>query len=181
MLEDLKKWVDKVIKHLELEYGKLQLGRATPSIVEDIHIDSYGSMQPIKNIASINVLDPQTLSIQPWDRTIIGKIAKAITESGIWLNPQTMADSIMIKIPQLTEERRKEIVKVVKKMAEESKVWIRNVRSDIHKAIKKQETDKLISEDEAKDLEEKMQRDISEANKRIDEISKKKETDVMKV
>ena len=141
----------------------------------------YGSLQPIKNCASISLLDPQTLSVSPWDKSIIHPIAKAISDAGTGLNPQTMADSIMIKIPQLTEERRKELCKTVKKYGEEAKVSVRNIRADYHKQIKKQENEKEISEDEAKRLEQDLQKIIDEANKIIDELAKKKEADTMKV
>lgn len=176
-----QKDINKALHHLESEYGKLQLGRATPALVEDIRVDQYGSLQPIKNSASINILDAQTLSIAPWDKNLIHPIAKAITDAGIGLNPQTMADSVMLKIPALTEERRKELCKIVKKYAEEAKVSVRNIRADYHKQIKKRENEKEISEDEARDMEHDLQKIIDEANKHIDELSKKKETDTMKV
>lgn len=181
MLDNLQNTLDKAVHHLEVEFTKLQMGRATPSLVEDLLVEQYGSMQAIKNCCSINILDPQTLSIAPWDKTIIHAIAKAITDAGVGLNPQTMADSVMIKVPPMTEERRKEMAKVVKKFGEDAKVSVRNVRGDFHKQIKKAETDKEISEDEAKNYETELQKWIDWANKKIDEAVKKKEADVMKV
>jgi len=115
-------------------------------------------MQPIKNTATVSLMDPQTLSIKPWDKTILQLIAKAISDSGIGLNPQTMADSIMIKIPSLTEERRIEVVKIAKKLTEEAKVSIRNSRAESHKLIKNAEDNKNISEDEEKELNEELQK-----------------------
>lgn len=144
-------------------------------------IEQYGSMQPIKNSASIGVLDPQTLSISPWDKELIGVICKAITAANIGLNPQSGAESILIKVPQMTEERRKEMAKIVKKYGEDAKVSIRNIRGDFHKQIAKQKTEKEISEDEAKDLESNLQKLIDDANKKIEEATKHKEVDVMKV
>lgn len=181
MLQDAQASLDKALHHLEVEFGKLQMGRANPVLVEDIMVEQYGSMQPIKNSASINILDSQTLSIAPWDKALIHTIAKAITEAGTGLNPQTMADSVLIKVPPLTEERRREMCKVVKKFGEDAKISVRNVRADFHKQIKKQETDKEISEDMARDLENDLQKQIDAANKSIDEHTKKKEEDVMKV
>lgn len=181
MLQEIEQNLDKAIHHLEAEFGKLQMGRATPAIVEDIMVQQYGSMGPIKNTASINVLDPQTLSITPWDKELVVIIVKAITEANIGLNPQNMWDSIMIKVPQMTEERRKEMCKIVKKFAEDSKVSVRNMRADAHKTIKKQENDKEISEDIAKDLETDLQKKVDEVNKRIEEAAKHKEVEVMKV
>jgi ribosome recycling factor len=157
------------------------MGRANPAIVEDILVDQYGSVQPLQNVASVSNLDAQTLSIKPWDKTAITAVAKAISDAAIGLNPQTMADSIMIKIPALTQERRKEISKVAKKLAEEAKVSVRNVRGDVHKMIKKSADDKLISEDEQKDRETDLQKLVDEANKSIDVHYKNKDADIMKV
>ena len=181
MITQAKASIEKAIHHLESEFGKLQMWRANPAIVEDIMIEQYGSMQPIKNSASIGVLDPQTLSISPWDKELIGVITKAITAANIGLNPQAGAESILIKVPQMTEETRKDMVKVVKKYGEDAKVSIRNIRWDLHKQIWRQKTDKEISEDEAKDLEADLQKIVDEANKKIEEATKHKETDVMKV
>jgi ribosome recycling factor len=157
------------------------MGRAIPAIVEDIMIEQYGSMQAIKNSASVWVLDPQTLSISPWDKELIGTMCKAITAANIGLNPQAWGESILIKVPQMTQERRIDMTKVVKKYGEEAKVSIRNIRWDIHKQIGKQKTEKEISEDEAKDLEAELQKFVDAANKRIEEATKHKEADVMKV
>jgi len=157
------------------------MGRANPALVEDIRVEQYGSLAPIKNAATVNVLDPQTLSIAPWDKTLIHAIAKAISDAWVGLNPQTMADSVMIKIPDMTEERRRDTVKVVKKFTEDAKVSIRNVRGDAQKSIKKQETEKEISEDQARDMMDDVQKLIDDANKKIDDGAKLKEADIMKV
>lgn len=181
MLDSAKQGLQKAVSHLDYEYSKLQLGRANPAMVEDVLVESYGSMQPLKNTASVSLLDSQTLTIKPWDKGVIHSIAKAITDSGLGLNPQTMADSVMIKVPPLTEERRKEIAKVAKKMLEDAKISIRNVRADEMKKIKKAEDNNEISEDERKDLEADLQKLIEEANKNADDHFKHKEADIMKV
>ncbi|MDD5213245.1 MAG: ribosome recycling factor [Candidatus Gracilibacteria bacterium] len=181
MLDKAKTGLQKAVEHLENEFSKLQLGRANPSLIEGIRAEIYGALQPIKNVANISVMDSQTLSIQPWDRSSIHSIAKAITEEGLGLNPQTMADSIMIKFPILTQERRKEIAKYAKGLLEDAKIAIRNVRQDELKAIKKSETDKEISEDIAKDYETGLQKLVDEANKKVEELYKKKDEDIMKV
>lgn len=181
MLEKASEWIKKALIHLETEFSKLQLGRANPAMVEGILVEQYGSFWPIKNVASLTLLDSQTISIQPWDRTLIHKIAKAITEENLWLNPQTNADGIMIKVPPLTEERRREAVKIARNMAEEAKVWVRNARSDSHKLISQAEDSKEISEDMAKDYERDLQKLVDEANKQVDELFKKKESDILKV
>ena len=181
MLTKVNEGIEKALHHLDIEFSKLQLGRANPALVEDIMVEQYGSLQPLKNVASVSTLDSQTLSINPWDKTIIHAIAKAINDAGVGLNPQTMADSIMIKIPPLTEERRKEIWKVAKRLAEEAKVSVRNARWESLKTIKKAEDNKEISEDQKKDYENDMQKIIDEANKKIEEKYKHKEADIMKV
>lgn len=181
MLEKVNEWIKKAINHLEVEFSKLQAWRANPAMVEDIRVENYGSLQPLKNIASINNIDNQTLSIKPWDRGVIHAIAKAITDAWTWLNPQTMADSIMIKIPPVTEERRRDLVKIAKKEAEDAKVSVRNVRQDALKEIKKWKENDELTEDDVKDLEKDLQKQIDDANKKIDEITKKKEEDLMKV
>ena len=181
MLTKSKEGVGKALKHLDVEYSKLQLGRANPVMIETVMVDQYGSLQQIQNMAAVSNLDAQTLQIKPWDKTVLHAIAKAISDSGLWLNPQTMAESILIKVPPLTEERRKELSKVAKSMAEDAKVWIRNARSESLKVIKKAEDDKEISEDVKKDLENDLQKLIEEANKAVDDHYKKKDADIMKV
>lgn len=181
MLEKAQSWIEKALHHLEVEFSKLQAWRANPAMVEDVRVDSYGSLQPIKNVASINILDTQTLSIVPWDRSVIHAIAKAITDSGIGLNPQTMADSVMIKVPLVTEERRKDLAKIAKKFAEEAKVSVRNARQDSLKDIKKAKDDKEITEDDVKSYETDLQKLVDDSNKKIDDLTKKKEEDIMKV
>lgn len=181
MLSKAKEWIEKALHHLDIEYSKLQLWRANPVMVEWIMVEQYGSMQAIQNMAAVSNLDSQTLNIKPWDKTVLHAIAKAITDSWLGLNPQTMADSILIKVPALTEERRKEISKVAKNMSEDAKVWIRNARAESMKIIKKAEDDKDISEDKRKDLENDLQKLIDDGNKKVEEHYKHKDTDIMKV
>lgn len=181
MLEKAREWIKKTINHLETEFSRLQLWRANPAMVENILVEQYWSVWPIKNAASLTLLDSQTISIQPWDKVLVHKIAKAITEENLWLNPQTMADCILIKVPPLTEERRKEAVKIARNMLEESKVWIRNARWESHKVIQQAKEDKEISEDISSSLEKDLQKLVDDANKQVDEMLKKKELDIMKV
>jgi len=181
MLEKAKEGLKKAVHHLDVEFSRIQMGRANPLLVEDVMVEQYGSLTPLKNVATVSCLDSQTLSIKPWDKSVINDIAKAITNSGKGLNPQNMADSVMIKIAPVTEERRKEMTKIVKNISEESKVAVRNVRGDVMKDIKVAENNKEISEDERKDLEEKVQKEVNEANKTIEERTKKKNEEVMKV
>jgi ribosome recycling factor len=181
MLSDLTEDLKKAELHLSNEFAKLQVGRANPAVVEGITVSAYGSYQPLKNIASVAVMDPQTLSIQPWDKSLIRDIDKAITDANLGLNPQNNGESIMIKIPTLTEERRKDLVKIAKKLAEEGKIAIRNIRADSMKKIKAAETAKEIGEDVAKDYETDLQKKIDAEIKKLEEMLAKKETDILKV
>lgn len=181
MLQKTKYGIEKALKHLDAEFSKLQTWRANPAIIEDIRIESYGTLSPIKNVASINILDPQTLSIQPWDKSQIHSIAKAISDAWVGLNPQTMADSVLIRLPDLTQERREELAKVAKKMSEDAKVSIRNARQDSLKDIKNAKDKKEITEDDFKSYETDLQKIVDEANKAVEEKLKKKESDILKV
>lgn len=181
MLDIAIEWLQKAVKHLDVEFSRIQMWMANPMIVEDIMVEQFGSLQPLKNVASVSTLDAQTLNIKPWDKGIITAIGKAIADSGKGLNPQTMADAILIQIPPLTQERRQEMVKVVKKLSEDAKVSVRNVRADCIKEIKKAEDNKEISEDQKKDYEDKLQKEVASSNASIDDKTKKKSEDIMKV
>ncbi len=181
MLTHLTSDLSKSQDHFRGELAKLQVGRANPAIVEGVTVLVYGSAQPLKNIASVSVMDPQTLSIQPWDKTLIRDIDKAITDANLGLNPQNNGESIMIKIPTLTEERRKDLVKIAKRLAEEGRIALRNIRADYQKKIKNAETAKEISEDIAKGYETELQKAIDTEGKSIDTLLGAKETDIMKV
>ena len=181
MLDIAIKWLQKALTHVDVEFSRIQMWRANPMIVEDIMVEQFWALQPLKNVASVSTLDAQTLSIKPWDKAVITAIGKAIADSGKGLNPQVMADSILIQIPPLTQERRQEMVKVVKKLSEEAKVSVRNVRGDAIKDIKKAEENKEISEDQKKSYEEELQKEVNNSNSSIDEKTKKKSEDIMKV
>ena len=142
---------------------------------------AYGSSQPLRNVAAVSTMDAQTISIQPWDKAIIRDIEKGITEANLGLNPTNNGETILIKIPTLTEERRRELTKVASRMTEEAKVSIRTVRQDYKKKIDTAKSGKTISEDEAKAYEADLQKAIDIAIKDVDGIEKKKEEDIMKV
>ncbi|EKE27583.1 MAG: hypothetical protein ACD_3C00189G0002 [uncultured bacterium (gcode 4)] len=181
MLSNLKQDIQKAEEHLQNEFAKLQVWRANPSLIEWVHINVYGWIQQLKNIASVSVLDSQTLSIQPWDKSLIRDIDKWISDAWLWLNPQNNGETIMIKIPMLTEERRRDLVKFAKKLSEEWKIAIRNIRQDYIKKIKNAETSKEISEDIWKWYEKDLQKIIDEEVEKIDKMLKHKEEEIMKV
>ena len=172
---------EKSITYLKNEYSRLQTGRASPALVEHLKVEAYGSMQPLKSMASISVPDPKTLQIQPWDRSVLGAIEKAIQAANLGLNPVNDGRVIRLPMPPLTEERRKELVKVVHQLAEQAKISIRTARGAAHSAFKTLEESKTISEDERRLSEKHLQEKVDQANKDVEELAKKKEQDIMTI
>ncbi len=184
MLEnDIKKQMDKVISHLENELWQLQVGRASTSMVDwiNVYIPSWWIEQKLNQIANNSILDAQTIKIQPWDKSTISSIEKAIYDSWLWLTPINQWDHILINIPALTWERRKELTKVVSKMWEDAKVSLRNIRHDFIKSIKQEFEDKTISEDEKKQKEDKVDEITKEYTKNIDDHVKFKSDEIMTI
>ena len=181
MLANLQQELHKATNHMQNELSKLQAWRANPAIVEDIYVMAYGSLGPLKNIAAVSIMDASTIVIQPWDKAIIRDIEKGISDAKIGLNPSNNGETLMIKIPPLTEERRRDLVKIASRLGEEGKVGIRNIRQEFKKKIDKSKADKEISEDEAKSHEANLQKEIDKWIKQIEEMLKTKETDIMKV
>ena len=174
---DLKK----VIDHLKTEYAHLQIGRASAALVESVMVEAYGQNQPLKALAHISVPDAKTIQIQPWDKGTLQDIEKGIKMANIGLNPSNDGIVIRINIPALTEERRRELTKVVHKLAEDARISVRHSRQAVMDKIKGQEKSKEISEDMAKGLEKKLQVGVDAMNKEIESCSKNKEADIMKV
>lgn len=181
MLTNLDHDLKKAEEHLHNEFNKLQVGRANPSLFEGITVHAYGSNQPIKNLANIGVLDAQTVTIQPWDRSVLRDIAKGISDANLGLTPQDNGESILIRIPPMTEERRRDLVKIAKNLSEEGKIAVRNVRQEYLKRIKASESEKTISEDQTKQFEAELQKKIDTEMKKIEEMLKHKENEVMKI
>ncbi len=180
-LEEAKNEFAKAIDHLKAEYTKLQLGRATSSLVEDVKVEAYGTTQPLKALANISIPDPKTIQIQPWDKGVLNQIEVGIQNAGLNLNPVNDGNFIRINIPPLTEERRSELTKHVHKLAEDARISIRNARQTAHEAFKKLEADKEISEDEMHNANKMLQDEVDKANNEIEELAKQKEQDIMTV
>lgn len=173
--------MDKSIEALKHEFASIRTGRASVSLLDKVMIDYYGTPSPINQVANISVPEPRMILIAPWDKSMIGAIEKAILQSDLGLNPGNDGAQIRLVIPQLTEERRKEIVKVVHKKAEDAKVAIRNIRRDANDAIKKEEKAKTITEDDAKDGLDQIQKLTDAKIKQIDQLKDVKEKDVLEV
>lgn len=166
----------KVLHHLQAEFGKLQTGRANPAVFENIDVEAYGQKMQMKAVGSISAQDGSTIVIQPWDKSVLGAIEKAILVSNLGLNPVNDGVLIRISLPSMTEERRKEMQKVAQKMAEEARISIRQHRQKAVDAIK-QEKD----EDVRSTLEGLLQKDVDSFNEKIDDLRSKKEDEMMKI
>ena len=152
LLQQAEERMNKSIEALKHEFASIRTGRASVALLDKVMVDYYGSPSPINQVANISVPEPRMIVIAPWDKTMIGAIEKAILQSDLGLNPGNDGAQIRLTIPQLTEERRKEIVKVVHKKAEDAKVAVRNIRRDVNDALKKEEKAKTITEDDAKEI-----------------------------
>ena len=172
--------MNKAIDHFDNEIGKIRAGKANPKMLEDITLDYFGATTPLSQVANINTPDPRTIAIQPWDRKMIPIIEKAIMAANLGMNPDNNGEIIRINVPPLTEERRKDLVKQVKKISEESRIAIRNIRRDAIEDLKKLKKDGL-PEDMQKDSEEKAQKLTDKSIKKIDELLEKKEKDILTV
>lgn len=158
LLNDIKERMQKAITAMEKEFEKLRTGRANPSLVENIKVDYNGSQMLLSHLSTITVTDSRTLTIKPWDKNSLTPIEKAIVYAGIGLTSTNMGDLLRISIPALTEERRKELAKTAKKMAEDAKIAIRNIRRDANDSIKRKEKEKLITEDIVRSVHDEIQK-----------------------
>ncbi len=180
-LENLSDRMDKVIDNLETNYSEVRAGRANPAILNKVSVEYYGVPTPINQVASISVPEARLIVIQPWDRSILSQVEKAIEKADIGIHPMNDGQVIRLSFPELTEERRKDLAKDIRKMAEEAKVAVRNVRRDEMDEAKDSLKNKEISEDEEKALEEKIQKETDKYVAKIDEMSEKKEKEIMSV
>ena len=175
----LKEKLNKIVDHLKSEIASLRTGRATPALVEDLPVDYYGTKTPLKALASISTPDARQILIQPWDKNAVQPIEKAIQTSPLGLNPVVDSSAIRLNLPQLTEERKKDLVKVLKQKLEEGKIQVRKIREEAIKEIDALEKDKKISEDEKFRKRQETQKIVDEINKKIEEIGMGKETEIM--
>jgi len=173
----LKDELQKAIDHLKKEFTTLQVGRANAALVEDIEVESYGSMMALKSVANISCPDPKTIKIEPWDKAVLGEIEKAVQQAKLGINPQNMGEHLYLPIPPMTEERRGQLVKLVHEQTEKAKIAVRNAR---HEAINHLDADEL-SEDQLRDAKNDIQEAVDAANVEIDNLSKNKETEVKTV
>lgn len=181
VFDHAKEKMEKTVSVLKRDYGAIRAGRANPAVLDKITVDYYGTATPINQLASVSVAEARILNIQPWDKSVLHAIEKAIQVSDIGINPQNDGTVIRLVFPQLTEDHRKSIVKDVSKMAEESKVAIRSIRRDAMDKLKKMEKASEITEDDLKDGEEEVQDLTDEYIKEIDKLAAAKQEEVMEI
>ena len=181
LLKDAEERMGKAIGFYKTELQSMRAGRANPKLLDRINVDYYGTSTPLAQVGNISAPEPRVLMISPWDASIIGEIEKAIQTSDIGINPMNDGKVIRLVIPELTEERRKELVKTLHKYAEESKVAVRAVRHDAKKHLEKLEKDHEITEDDLRRDEKKLQEMTDKCVKSIDDITKEKEVEIIAV
>lgn len=173
--------LEKAIEHFKNELGKIRTGRANSALVEDLLVDYYGTKTPLKQIASINTPEPRQIVIQPWDKGALVSIEAAIRESDLNLNPNNDGTLVRINLPMLTEERRRDMVKMLNQKAEEGRIAVRSIREEIWKEIQDTEKEGKMSEDDKFKGKDKLQEIVDEYNKKIEEIRARKEAEIMTV
>jgi ribosome recycling factor len=181
VLSDAKQRMEKTVESLQTDLRTIRTGRASPALVERIQVDYYGMATPLIQLAGATVPEPRLLVIRPWDRNTIGIIEKAILKSDLGMTPSNDGQVIRLVVPQLTEERRRDLVKQVHRRVEEARVSTRNIRRDANDMLRDLEKEKMIDEDELDDSQEATQKLTDEHVKKIDEIGKAKEAEIMEV
>jgi ribosome recycling factor len=181
VLVDAKQRMEKTVESLQTDLRTIRTGRASPALVERIQVDYYGMATPLIQLAGATVPEPRLLVIRPWDRNTIGIIEKAILKSDLGMTPSNDGQVIRLIVPQLTEERRRDLVKQVHRRVEEARVSTRNIRRDANDMLRDLEKEKMIDEDELDDSQEATQKLTDEHVKKIDEIGKAKEAEIMEV
>lgn len=176
-----KSRMDKAVAALKEEFGGLRTGRANAGLLEPVMVEAYGTMSPLSSVGAINAPEPRMLSVTVWDKAMVIPVEKAIRSSGLGLNPVTDGMIVRVPIPPLTEERRREYVKLAGKYAEQQRIAVRNVRREANDELKKAEKDGVISQDEQKRMNDEVQKATDEAVKRVDEALKTKEAEIMQV
>jgi ribosome recycling factor len=171
----------KSIEALKTELQKIRTGRAHPGILDQVQVDYYGSMVPISQVANVTLMDARTISVQPWEKGMGPKIEKAIRESDLGLNPSSQGDLLRVPMPALTEERRKDLTKVVRHAGEDSKVAVRNLRRDANEHLKKLLKDKAVSEDDERRAQDEVQRLTDRVIAEVDRLVQAKEAEILAV
>lgn len=179
VIKEMKRKMDRALEVLGQDFARIRTGRASVALLEGIKVEAYGSAMPLSQVASLAAPEPRLLTIQPWDGALLGEVEKAILRSDLGLTPSNDGKIIRIPIPPLTTERRKELVKSIKKMTEESKVALRNLRREANEQFKELKKEKMLSEDEAFKAQEEVQKITDDYIKRLDALAADKEKEIM--
>lgn len=179
VLSEIKRKMDKVLEVMARDLSRVRTGRASVALLEGIKVECYGTSMPLSQVASLAAPESRLLTVQPWDPTVLGDIEKAILKSDLGLNPVNNGKFIRLPIPALTTERRKELVKIVKKMAEEAKVALRNIRREANEDLKEMKKEKLLPEDDAHRGQEEVQKVTDDFIKKVDVQAAEKEKEIM--
>ncbi len=180
-IKDVKARMTKTLDTVRHELGTVRTGKASPSLLDQVRVEAYGTPQPLKQVSTINVPEPRLITLQPWDKSLVGEIMKAIQKDDLGLNPQIDGNMIRIPIPALNEERRKELVKHCKKVVEDGKVAVRNIRRDSNDHLKKLEKEKQVTEDDLRDALDQVQKLTDSFCHDMDTLLHAKEKEVMEV
>jgi ribosome recycling factor len=181
ILTNFSTGADKALASLKNELSKVRTGRASTALVEPVQVDYYGTPTPLTQVANVTTPDARTIQIAPWETSMLGAIEKSIHAANIGLTPQSDGKVVRISVPAMTEERRKEMVKLIKKMGEDSKVAIRNVRREANEAVKGAEKARTVTEDESKKLQEQVQKKTDEKVAEVDKLIGAKEKEIMTI
>jgi len=181
IVKEVETKMDKTLSGLKTDLNKVRTGRASPALFDDIRIDYYGTSTPLHQVATLAIPEPRLITIQPWDASIIGEIEKAILKSELGLTPNNDGKILRIAMPRLTEERRKELVKLVKKMGEGTKVAIRNIRREANEQLKGQEKNKQISQDQLRQWMDKVQTSTDKFIEKVDGVLAAKEKEILEI
>jgi ribosome recycling factor len=181
MLKDLRRRMDGALEVLRKEFGGLRTGRASASLLEPISVAAYGGTLPINQVANVSVPEPRMITVQVWDRAMVKAVDKAIREAGLGLNPQTEGQVIRVPIPDLNEERRRELTRVTAKYAEQARISVRNVRRDGVELLRRREKDADISQDQQRKLQQDVQHLTDDYIKRIDDALAQKDREILQV
>jgi ribosome recycling factor len=181
LIKDLRRRMDGTLEVLRKEFAGLRTGRASASLLEPVHVDAYGSQMPLNQVGTVSVPEPRLLVVSVWDRSMVKAVEKAIREAGLGLNPQTEGQTIRVPIPELNEERRRELTRVAAKYAEQARVAVRNVRRDGLEPLKKKEKDGEISQDQHRKLQQDIQHLTDEYIKKIDDALAQKDKEILQV
>jgi len=180
-LNEFSRRMDGALEALRKEFGGLRTGRASAHLLDQIHVQAYGSSMPLNQVGNVNVPEPRMITVQVWDRGLVREVEKAIRDGGLGLNPASDGQLVRVPIPELSQERRTELSKIAHKYAEQARVAVRNVRRDGMEMLKKQEKDGKISQDEHKGLHDQVQKLTDEHIKKVDEALAAKEKEIMQV